>query len=503
MKEAWFLAFDLGASSGRAILGKLESGQWTLKEVHRFPNAPVTTTDGLVWDYPRLREELKTGLRRALTEAPRLAGIGIDTWGVDYVLFDRTTGEIRRLPYHYRDARTLAAEAEVRSRIAPEELYRRTGIQHMRINTLYQLVAHRQRHPGDFENSYLLMMADALGRSLGGDARAEYTNCSTGNLLNIRTRQWDWELIDRLDLPRDVFPPIAAPCTVGGVLSKTLQQELDCGPIPIWKVGSHDTASAVAAVPFAEASGGAYISAGTWALLGTELTQPFPSPEAERSGFTNEGGLNGTIRFLTNIMGSWLLQEIRRTWKEEGRERSFAEMEALAREAEPCRFLVDPNDAGFVEPGDMPVRIRAYCTRTGQGATLSDAEVVRAVYDSLALYFCGKLNEMEQVLGRCYACLHVVGGGTRDRLLMQLTADALGRPVVAGPVEATAVGNLLGQAMAAGVLKDLKEARKTVRTSFPTERYEPRAASHARFRQAAERLAALTRRGMDDDAKTQ
>ncbi len=494
MKEACFLAFDLGASSGRAILGKLEAGHWTLKEVHRFPNAPLTTEDGLVWDYPRLQRELKAGLQQALAEAPHLAGIGIDTWGVDYVLFNRETGAIRRLPSHYRDARTLAVEAEVRNRITPEALYRRTGIQHMRINTLYQLVAHRRQHPGEFENSYFLMMADALGRSLGGDARTEYTLCSTGNLLDIRTRQWDWELIDRLDLPRDIFPPIAAPCTAGGVLSEALQRELNCGPIPIWKVGAHDTASAVVAVPFEGTGGGAYISAGTWALLGTELPEPCPSPEAERSGFTNEGGLSGTIRFLTNIMGSWLLQEIRRVWREAGREQSFAEMEALAREAEPCRFLVDPNDAGFVEPGDMPARIRAFCDRTGQEGTLSDAEVVRAVYDSLALYFCGKIGELEAVLGRRYSCLHVVGGGTRDRLLMQLTADALGRPVVAGPVEATAVGNLLGQAMAAGLLENLEQARQTVRSSFPTERYEPRLEENMRYQGAAQRLAALMRR---------
>ncbi len=493
MKDSWFLAFDLGASSGRAILGKLKSGHWMIKEVHRFPNAPQMTVDGLVWDYPRLQLELKTGLCRALAETPTLAGIGIDTWGVDYVLFDRKTGAVRRLPNHYRDARTLAAETEVRSRIAPDELYRRTGIQHMRINTLYQLVAHRQRHPEDFSDSYFLMMADALAASLGGDARAEYTNCSTGNLLNIRTRQWDWELIDQLDLPRDIFPPIAAPCTAGGILSESLQRELGCGSIPIWKVGSHDTASAVAAIPFDDASGGAYISAGTWALLGTELLEPHPSPEAERSGFTNEGGLNGTIRFLTNIMGSWLLQEIRRTWKDEGRERSFAEMETLARMATPCRFLLDPNDADFVEPGDMPDRIRTYCTRTGQGTGASDAEVVRAVYDSLALYFSGKLSEMEQVLGRHYSCLHVVGGGTRDRLLMQLTADALGRPVVAGPVEATAIGNLLGQAMAAGMLKDLEQARQSVKASFPTERYEPRRTENDRYHRAAECFAALMR----------
>lgn len=492
MKESFFLAFDLGASSGRAILGKLSSDRWVIQEVHRFQNMPQQTADGLVWDYLHLQQELKTGLRRALALVSVLDGIGIDTWGVDYVLFDRKTGAPKRMPYHYRDSRTIAAEAKVRDLVSLDELYGRTGIQYMRINTLYQLVAHHQQHPEDFVDSFFLMIPDALALSLGGDLQSEYTDCSTTNLLNLQSRQWDWELIDRLELPRSIFPPIVAPGTAGGVLSEALQRELKCGPIPIWKIGSHDTASAVAAVPFDDSGDtAAYISAGTWALLGTELAEPFSGAAAQAGNFTNEGGLSGTIRFLTNIMGSWLFQEIRRAWQAEGIERSFAEMENLAKTVPSCRFLLNPNDSAFVEPGGMPNRIREYCKKTNQGETLSDAELLRAVYDSLALCFCSKLTQMEQILGRNFPCLNVVGGGTKDRLLMQLTADALGRPVLAGPVEATAIGNLLGQALAAGMLKDLKQMRQTVKNSFPVERFESRPAENEQYRRAAERFAFL------------
>ncbi len=494
MKDAWFLAFDFGASSGRAVLGRLASGKWTLEEVHRFPNVPLMQDGNLVWDFPRLQDELHTGLRLALSEAPGLSGIGIDTWGVDYVMFDRRTGGMLRMPSHYRDARTLSAETRIHRRIMPAELYRRTGIQHLRINTLYQLEAHRRQHPEDFNDSYFLMMADALGASLGGDRNAEYSNCSTSNLLDVRTRQWDWDLIRMLDLPCGVFPAIVPPCSHGGVISEELRRSLRCDPIPIWKVASHDTASAVAAVPFESKDGGAYISSGTWALLGTELTEPCLSRDAESHNFTNEGGVNGTVRFLTNIMGSWLLQEIRRTWDEAGNHLSFPEMEKLARNAGSCRFLINPNDAGFIEQGDMPSRIRAYCDMTGQGRISSDGELLRTVYDSLALCFSVKLQELEHVLDRRYPCLHIVGGGTRDHLLMQLTADASGRKVVAGPVEATAIGNLLGQAMAAGMLDGVEQARQTVRDSFPLEQYEPNPDVTGLYRPASERLNLILRK---------
>ena len=486
-----FLAFDLGASSGRAILGRLTAGKLELTELHRFANGPVERDGALYWDYPRLVEELKEGIRKAVAAEPALDGIGIDTWGVDYVFFDRTSGKPKRLPYHYRDSRTERSTREVWSRLPKEELYAHTGIQCMNLNTLYQLAAHHREHPEDFENSVFLMMPDALAYALGGEMTGEYTVCSTGDLLDPEKRTWDWEIIDRIGLPREVFPDIVPSCSRGGVLSAELQKELGCGPIPILKIGSHDTASAVGAVPAPQSGNWAYISAGTWALLGAEIDRPLRTEASQAASFTNEGGLDGKIRFLTNIMGSWLFQETRRVWSEKRGSVSFAEMEKLARSAEVCKFLVNPNDASFVAPGDMPRRIADFCTATGQGTPNSDAEAVRAIYDSLALYFRCKLETLERLLGVQYACLNIVGGGTKDGLLMQLTSDALNIPVVAGPVEATAIGNLLAQAMTAGELSGLAEAREVVKRSFEVKTYRPDAGLHARYEAQMARFRAL------------
>ena len=489
-----FLAFDLGASSGRAMIGRLENGRLSLTEVHRFANGPTEKDGAIYWDYPQLCLELKNGLRKALAVEPELDGIGIDTWGVDYVFFDKATGKMRRWPYHYRDVRTDSPETDVWNKISKQELYERTGIQCMLLNTVYQLAAHHRMHPEDFRDSFFLTMPDALAYYLGGERTSEYTECSTTNLLDPVGKEWDWEIIDRLGLPRAVFPEIVKPCTFSGTLSEELQKELGCGPVPIIKVGSHDTASAVAAVPAPESGSWAYISAGTWALLGAEIEKPFRNADSEKNSFTNEGGLDGKIRFLSNIMGSWLFQETRRVWNEtKPTPVSFAEMEQMALSSEPCRFLINPNDASFVTPGDMPQRIIDFCERTGQGKITNDGEVVRAIYDSLALYFRTKLNVLAQLLGTRYQCLNVVGGGTKDGLLMQLTADALNFPVVAGPVEATAIGDLLAQAMAAGKVGSLAEARRVVNSSFEVKTYVPDAAHHAFYNSQIERFEKLAK----------
>ncbi|MBQ9500614.1 MAG: rhamnulokinase [Lentisphaeria bacterium] len=486
-----FLAFDLGASSGRAIVGKIADGRLELTEVHRFPNAPVEKNGDLTWDYPRLCDELVAGLGKALAFDRDIRGIGIDTWGVDYVLFGADDKKIRRLPYNYRDERTNRSSVRVWQKIPAEEIYAMTGIQKMTLNTIYQLCAHRDEHPEDLENAVFLPIPDALAFSLGGDFTAEYTHASTSNLLDPATRNWHWGLIDRLGLPRSIFPAVVEPCTQGGALKKELQEKFGCGPIPIFKVGSHDTASAVAAVPAPVSGEWAYLSAGTWALLGAEIGKPFISSASEKAGFTNEGGLDGRIRFLTNIMGSWLFQETRRVWNEAGRKLSFSDMEDMARSAEPCRFLVNPNDPEFFTPGDMPQRIRDFCRASGQGDAMTDAQVVRAVYDSLALYTAGKLAGLEKLLGVRYAAFNVVGGGTKDGFLMQLIADATGIPVIAGPVEATATGNILAQAVAAGELADLAAARETVRRSFDLVTRTPDAVSGEAFRKAAPAFAAI------------
>ena len=364
----------------------------------------------------------------------------------------------------------------------------------MLLNTVYQLAAHHRMHPEDFKDSFFLTMPDALAYYLGGERTSEYTECSTTNLLDPVGKEWDWEIIDRLGLPRDVFPEIVKPCTFSGTLSEELQKELGCGPVPIIKVGSHDTASAVAAVPAPESGSWAYISAGTWALLGAEIEKPFRNADSEKNSFTNEGGLDGKIRFLTNIMGSWLFQETRRNWREQkDPELSFAEMERMALASEPCRYLINPNDASFVTPGDMPQRISDFCADHGEGAIVDDGAVVRAIYDSLALYFRCKLETLASLLGVKYQCLNVVGGGTKDGLLMQLTADALNIPVVAGPVEATAIGNLLAQAMATGAVKDLAAARQVVKDSFEVRTYRPNEAMHALYNGEIERFKSLAK----------
>ena len=480
-----FLAFDLGASSGRAIVGKITNGRMELAEVHRFPNAPVEKNGDLTWDYPRLCNELVTGLGKALTLDPEISGIGIDTWGVDYVLFDKDSKQPRRLPFNYRDERTNRSSVRVWEKISPAELYSMTGIQKMTLNTIYQLCAHKDEHPEDLENAVFLPIPDALAFSLGGDFTAEYTIASTSNLLDPATCDWHWELIDKLELPRSIFPQITAPCTQAGTLSPELQKKFNCKAIPIFKVGCHDTASAVAAVPAPVDGEWAYLSAGTWALLGAELDKPFISNDSENAGFTNEGGLDRKIRFLTNIMGSWLFQETRRVWNESGRNLSFAEMENMAKTAVPGKYLVNPNDPEFFTPGDMPQRIRDFCRKSGQGDDMSDAEVVRAIYDSLALYTAGKLAGLEKLLDVKYAAFNIVGGGTKDGFLMQLISDAMNIPVIAGPVEATATGNILSQAIASGILSGLDEAREMVRNSFELITYSPDAVSVANFRKLA------------------
>ncbi len=487
-----FLAFDLGASSGRAIAGKIENGKLVLTEVHRFPNAPVEKNGDLTWDYPRLCNELVTGLEKALEFDSDITGIGIDTWGVDYVLFDKDTKQPKRLPFNYRDERTNRSSVKVWEKISASDIYAMTGIQKMTLNTIYQLCAHKDEHPEDLVNATFLPMPDALAFSLGGDFTAEYTIASTSDLLNPATRNWHWELIDKLELPRDIFPEIVAPCTQAGVLKEELQKKFNCKAIPIFKVGSHDTASAVGAVPAPVSGEWAYLSAGTWALLGAELDKPFISKVSEEASFTNEGGLNQKIRFLTNIMGSWLFQETRRVWNESGRNLSFADMENMAKSAEPGRFLVNPNNPEFFTPGDMPQRIRDFCRVSGQGDEMTDAQVVRAIYDSLALYTAGKLAGLEKLLGVRYAAFNVVGGGTKDRFLMQLISDAMNIPVISGPVEATATGNILAQAIACGAIKDLTAARETVRNSFDLVTFTPDSESVALFKKLAPGFAKIT-----------
>jgi sugar (pentulose or hexulose) kinase len=369
-----------------------------------------------------------------------------------------------------------------------EELYKKTGIQCMQLNTLYQLMAHQETHPEDFEDSTMLFIPDALTYMLCGKKSCEYSEASTSNLLDARKRDWDFEIIEKLGLPRSVFPKIEMPSTKAGTLTEDLRKEFACGPVPVIHAGSHDTASAVASVPAPTNRQWAYISCGTWALLGAEIDSPNLTMEAMNADFTNEGGLDGKIRFLTNIMGTWLFQEIRRVWNEAGRGLSYADMENMAKSAPALKFFVNPNDQRFFTPGNMPENIKEACRASGQGEINDDAAVLRCVYDSLALCFRQKLEKLQDVLGVKYECLNIVGGATKDRFLMRLTADALGIPVVAGPVEATSIGNITAQALASGDMENLSLAREMIKNSFEIIEFKPVTADKAGWDRAYEKF---------------
>lgn len=476
MKSA-FLAFDLGASSGRAIVGLLENGKLELTEVHRFDNAPIEKSGEFFWDYPALCAELEKGLEKALEKEKNITSIAIDTWGVDYVLFD-SENRMKRLPYCYRDERSVRHEAELHKIISPAELYRESGIQDMSINTVYQLFAHKCEHPEDFEDARFLTMPDALALSLGGDFTAEYTHCSTTALLDPNIKNWNWKLIKKLGLPESIFPEVVMPCQGGGLLSEDISKRLGCDRIPIIKIGSHDTASAVGAVPIDEKDGDswAYLSCGTWALLGAELREPMIVDFDPACAFTNEGGLDNTIRFLSNITGCWLIQELRREWrKDKYKNCSFADLEKMARSTENKHFIFNPNHPSLSAPGAMEDRIRKRIVVENNVAEseIDDSSLVCAIYDSLANAFAERLKRLARLTRKDFKKLMIIGGGIQDSLLMQKAANVTQIEISAGPVEATAAGNILAQAVAAGLCKSWNEARKIVRNSFTPEYYKP------------------------------
>jgi rhamnulokinase len=460
------LAVDLGAESGRAVVGRFDGTRLTLKEVHRFPNVPVTAAGTLYWDVLRLFSDLVDGVRAA----GAVDSVGVDTWGVDFGLLDRA-GRLLGNPVHYRDNRTTGMVAEALRRVPAVEIYARTGIQLLEINSLYQLLAMRLVDDPQLEAADRLLMMPALFTTwLCGSRASELTDVSTTGCYDPRARGWALELLDVLDIPARIFGEIVAPGTELG----PLLPRLGLGTARVVATASHDTASAVAAVPFEPDRAGAYISSGTWSLVGLELSAPVIEPAALAANLTNEAGAAGTVRLLRNVMGLWLVQECRRAWSLAAREWCYDDLIALAASAPAFGPLIDPDDGRFLRPGDMPGAIAEACRESGQEAITDTGRVVRCALESLALRYRWTLDRLEAVTGRRVDTVHVVGGGARNRLLCQMTADATGRPVVAGPVEATAAGNLLVQALALGLVGSLAEARELVRRSFPLERYEPR-----------------------------
>ena len=469
-QDRQYLAFDLGASSGRAILGRVRNGRLELDEIHRFKNYPYGKDGHYFWDFRALVAELETGLKKAAAAAPGLTSFSIDTWGVDYALF--RNGELIHDPYCYRDGRTESAMEAFHKKISRADFYARNGIQPLVFNTVYQLCAELRDDPAALDGSMMLLMPDALHFMLTGTATSEVTIASTGALLKASSPEWDADALSKLaGLPAELFTKLVPPGSPAGLLKPETAARLGIPQIPAVKCASHDTASAVLAMPCDDPEKVLYISLGTWALLGAELRSAVLTPEALESKFTNERGVDGTFRFLVNIMGTWLLQETRRTWTEQGRDISFADMEAMAAPLDGQAFRIDPDDPVFFPPGDMPGRVRRYCADRGQGGIPDDAALVRCIYDSLADCFGKRIGQLESITGRKFDSINILGGGTRDRFFMRLAARTTGRRVLAGPTEATAIGNILGQMLASGELNSTAEARELVARSFPLAVY--------------------------------
>ena len=461
-----YLAFDFGAESGRAVLGRLDSGVLTTEEVHRFRNEPVEHGGSLHWDVARLWHELKKGLNSV--QAASLASIGVDAWGVDYALLGER-GELLQNPYHYRDRRTVGVMEEVFRRVPREEIYSTTGIQFMPINTLFQLYAAQRDAPSIMAAArQMLTIPDLFNYWLTGNAVCEFTNATTTQMVNPWKRTWAAELVQRLGLRCDLPASIVEPGTViGGVLPSVAEWS----GTPVIAPACHDTGSAVAAITARE--GTAFLSSGTWSLIGVELDAPIVTPEALKLNFTNEGGVCGTTRLLKNVMGLWMLQGCRNCWDAGRHAHGYEELMQSAVGEPAFAHLVNPDDESFLNPADMLAAIDGFCARTNQFSPKSPGAYVRCVLESLALKYRLVLRNLEQLCGKRIHQIRVIGGGSKNLLLNQFTADATGRRVLAGPAEATALGNIAMQILATGEAASLEEVRAIVDRSFPTEVFEP------------------------------
>ena len=469
------LAFDLGASSGRAVLGRLVDGRIELEELHRFSNDPVLVGKRLHWDVLRLLHELKQGLLKAKNQGIELGSIGIDTWGVDFGVINEA-GELLGNPYHYRDTHTTGMMEQLIEELSADTIFERTGIQFMPINTLYQLASLNRNHSQQLiGGKHILLFPSLLRYFLTNEMYNEFSHASTTQIFNPKTMDWDDLLLQTIGIDRELLGEVVQPGTQAGKLSDEVCDELGIDTVPVIAVAEHDTGSAVVAVPSTERSF-AYLSCGTWSLIGTEVQEPVINEMSQSLNFTNEGGAYGTFRLLKNIMGLWILQESRRAWEREGKAYSFPELVQLAEQAEPFAHFIDVDDDLFLHPGDMPAQIRLYLDRTGQSHPTDAGSYVRAILESLAFKYRQAFEQIERLTEASYEGLHMVGGGIQNTLLCQWTANALGKHVWAGPVEGSAIGNMAVQWIASGELKDVWEARRVIRDSFPIVQYE---AQHA------------------------
>jgi rhamnulokinase len=467
------LAFDLGAESGRAILGKFDGKCIELSDVHRFPNQPVSLPDGLHWDILSLWTEIKRGLVKATQEnGKEIASIGLDTWGVDFGLLDKQ-GVLIGNPYHYRDSRTDGMVERAFTRMPMSEIYSNTGIQFLQLNTLYQLFAMAEQHAPALDIAHtFLTIPDLLNYWLTGRLSNEFTNATTTQCFDTRSKTWAKPVLDRLGIPTHIFGEIIPPGTDLGVLLKGVSDECETGSIHVIAPACHDTGSAVAAVP-ASSSNFAWISSGTWSIMGVETKSAIVNETSLNLAMTNEGGVGLTSRLSKNIMGLWPVQECRRTWARHGQDLTYDELTTMAGQAPALRSVINVDHNDFLKPGDMPGRIQAYCRNTQQAEPSTPGEIVRCALESVALKYRTTLDALETLLGHPIEVVHIVGGGTRNKLLSQFAADAMNRTVITGPIEATAIGNLLVQSIALGEIDSLESAREVVRNSFEVVRYDP------------------------------
>ncbi|MBQ3927028.1 MAG: rhamnulokinase [Clostridia bacterium] len=487
------LAIDLGASGGRLMEGTFDGSKLELTERHRFLNQPVMLPDGFHWDILRIFHEIGEGILKAShAESGKMkASLGVDTWGVDYGWVDRK-GALIGNPYHYRDTRTIGSLDALAKVFAPGQIYRETGIQQLELNTLNQLLAETQTHPEILQDDRkLLFIPDLLNYFLTGIMRREYTISSTSSFCKVGSAEPSALIFNKLGFKKEWLSPSIEPGTELGSVRREIGEESG-SEISVCAVASHDTASAVMAVPFDDGhEGDVYISSGTWSLIGTELKESIVSDASRAFNLTNEGGFGRTVRFLRNVMGLWILQESRRQWQREGKDYSFSELSELCSTAKPLASFIDPDDPSFAAPGNMPERIRVYCQKTGQKEPEDVASTVRCIIDSLALKYRETIEKIADVTGKNPSKIHVVGGGVQDRLLCQATADACGLPVVAGPVEATACGNILAQMLTFKEIASLEEARQVVRNSFDPAYYSP-GANREQYQEAYDRFQKVT-----------
>ena len=495
MAEQVYLAIDLGAESGRVMAGLFDGKTIRLEELHRFSNGPVSVADTLRWDVLRLWSQIQVGLQKAAARfGQNIVSVGVDTWGVDYVLLSKT-GEILGQPYHYRDSRTRGIMDLTFQRVPRAEVFANTGVQFMELNTLYQLIAMNNANPELVAMAdKMLLMPDFFHWLLSGSRVVEFTNATTSQMYHPTNRNWSTEMLRKLGLPTQMLPEVVSPGTKLGRLREDVARRAGLSRLDVVAPATHDTGAAIAAVP-TERTGSAnwaYISSGTWSLMGLELPHAVLTQRALELNVTNEGGIDGTYRLLKNIMGLWLVQECRKSFERSGSAYDYGLLAQVARDARPFRSFVDPDASTFLAPDDMPEAMRDWCRKTNQEIPDTDGGLIRCALESLALKYRMVLGWLEELSGEKTEVIHIVGGGTQNELLNQFTANATGRPVITGPVEATALGNVLVQARTSGSLSSLKQIREIVRASSTMQRYEPQNTSQ--WNDAYQRFVELLKR---------